>query len=482
MSNAKGHILDIATDTNELQILANNIPIPCWIASANGAIFWFNRKWHEYCGSTPFKMASGGWKSVHDQDELPATLAMWELSFAVGEAFEATMRLKGSDGVFRSFLTKVEPARDKNGQIIRWIGIHTDITAQLEAEEKLRSINYAMQNLTSYRQAVLAQLAEGIIITDAGGRILFVNKAAKDLHGVMKLDIEPQNYAESYSLFTVDREPHPSETLPLTRAVLKEETVIDARWLIRRPDGSEVLALGNAQPVYSDSGQKIGAVLTIHDDTARHASELALAEAAKAKEALLYEVNHRVKNSLQIVTSLLMLQSLSSNSAELKQSLKEACARVDIVAGLHHRLYSDGGHSIIMLGSYIRDFTMATVNAFSTAGEIDVQFSQLEDVELDMDQAVPIALIIGELLTNSIKYAFDNQAEKRIVLAVSSNQDDVNIMVCDNGKGLPVDFERTASNGFGMKIVTALLPQISGSFTQLKQDQGAGFLISFPKC
>ena len=391
------------------------------------------------------------------------------------------MRLKGSDGVFRSFLTKVEPARDQSGQIIRWIGIHTDITAQLEAEEKLRSLSHTMHNLTSYRQAVLAQLAEGIIITDAVGRILFVNQKANDLHGVMKLDVEPDKYAETYSLFTIDGKRHPAETLPLTRAVLKEETVIDARWLIRRPDGSEVLALGNAQPVYSEDGQKIGAVLTIHDDTARHASELALADAVNVKEALLYEVNHRVKNSLQIVTSMLMLQSQSSDSAELKQSLKEACARIDIVAGLHNRLYSEGGHSSVMLGGYVRDFTMATMKAFSAAGAIDVQFSELAEVELDMDRAVPLALIVGELLTNSIKYAFGDQAEKNITVAVSLDHDDVNITVCDNGKGLPDDFELTASTGFGMNIVTALLSQISASITQLKLNRGTGFLISFPR-
>jgi two-component system, sensor histidine kinase PdtaS len=99
-----------------------------------------------------------------------------------------------------------------------------------------------------------------------------------------------------------------------------------------------------------------------------------------------------------------------------------------------------------------------------------------------MDRAVPIALIVGELLTNSIKYAFDHHAEKIITVAVSLQDDDVNIVVRDNGKGLPAGFEATASNGFGMKIVKALLSQLSGSFTQLKLDRGTGFLISFPKC
>ena len=135
-----------------------------------------------------------------------------------------------------------------------------------------------------------------------------------------------------------------------------------------------------------------------------------------------------------------------------------------------------------MLGSYVQEFTISTLKAFSAAGTINLQFPELADVELDMDRAVPIALIIGELLTNSIKYAFENQVEKKITVAVSLDVDDVNITVCDNGKGLPVDFEITLSNGFGMKIVKGLLSQISGSFTQLKLDRGTGFLISFPKC
>ena len=138
------------------------------------------------------------------------------------------MRLKGDDGVFRTFLTKVEPAVDCKGNVIRWIGVHTDISAQLKAEAKLKAIHETEQELTSYREAILAQLAEGIIITNAEGRIIFVNQAANDLHGVVKLDVPPDEYAASYSLFTPEGEPHPSMTLPLSRAVVNEETVIGA--------------------------------------------------------------------------------------------------------------------------------------------------------------------------------------------------------------------------------------------------------------
>lgn len=126
-------------------------------------------------------------------------------------------------------------------------------------------------------EAVLAQLQEGVIITDQHGRIIFVNEAAKRIHGVARLDVTPDDYSDMYHLFTEDGEPYPPEELPLTRAVRLGEAVIEQRWRIRRADGVEVLAIGNATPVYASDGAQIGSVLTIRDDTKRRASELALA-------------------------------------------------------------------------------------------------------------------------------------------------------------------------------------------------------------
>ena len=475
---------DIFSDqisNDELQILADNLPIPCWIASANGGIFWFNRRWHEYCGSTAAEMAGGGWKSVHDPEDLPRILASWEPAFAAKLPFETTMRLKGRDGVFRSFLTRLEPAFDAAGQLIRWIGVHTDISAQLEAETKLKAVYEAERQRISYREATLAQLAEGIIITSAEGRILFVNQAANDLHGVLKLDVAPEEYVQSYSLFTEDGEPHPFRTLPLTRAVVNDETVIGARWRIRRPDGQEVLAIGNAQPVYAADGEKVGAVLTIKDDTARHAAEKALAEALAIKDALLVEVNHRVKNSLQIVTSLLMMQAQRSQSPELQEKLKQACARVDVVARLHQHLYAAGNHNRVSLGSYLRDFAQETVRAFSDGDSVDITFNELANIDIEMDRAVSLALIVGELLTNALKYAFTGTSGNCIELTISSTETEISISISDNGVGVPTGFEIAASLGFGMKIVTGLLKQLSGNLSIIPQERGTGFMIRFPR-
>jgi PAS domain S-box-containing protein len=124
--------------------------------------------------------------------------------------------------------------------------------------------------------AVLNQIAEGVIVADAAGSIVFINEAATRMHGVAHFDVTPPGYSSAYDLRTEDGSPYPSDELPLARAVLHQERVEEARWRIRRPDGSEILAVGSAKPVFDACGVQTGAVLTLRDETARDAAERAL--------------------------------------------------------------------------------------------------------------------------------------------------------------------------------------------------------------
>ena len=130
-------------------------------------------------------------------------------------------------------------------------------------------------------EAALAQLSEGVIVTDAAGRITWVNEAAARLHGVAALGVPIEAYSETYHLFTEDGEPYVPEELPLARAAQRGEEVVDARWRIRRPDGSEVVAVGSARPLLAPDGSRVGALLTVRDDTARLAAERAERRAAR---------------------------------------------------------------------------------------------------------------------------------------------------------------------------------------------------------
>ena len=126
---------------NELQFqtLANSIPQLAWMAHADGGIFWYNQRWYQYTGSTPEAMEGWGWKSVHAPEMLERVESAWMESIRTGNPFDMVFPLRGADGTFRPFLTRVEPIRNSEGAVLRWFGTNTDISSQREAEDALRS-------------------------------------------------------------------------------------------------------------------------------------------------------------------------------------------------------------------------------------------------------------------------------------------------------------------------------------------------------
>ena len=127
----------------QLRALADSIPQLAWMAEPDGFIFWYNRRWYEYTGTTHEDMKGWGWQSVHDAEMLPSVMERWTSSIQTGEPFEMEFPLRrGADGAFRWFLTRVVPLRDSNGRIVRWFGTNTDIEelrqARLQAEESNR--------------------------------------------------------------------------------------------------------------------------------------------------------------------------------------------------------------------------------------------------------------------------------------------------------------------------------------------------------
>ncbi len=117
--------------------MANAMPQLAWIAQPDGYIYWYNERWYEYTGTTPEQMEGWGWQSVHDQEVLPKVLDQWRTSIATGQMFDMEFPLRGADGIFRPFLTRVLPLKDANGNILQWFGTNTDVTDRKQAEEVL---------------------------------------------------------------------------------------------------------------------------------------------------------------------------------------------------------------------------------------------------------------------------------------------------------------------------------------------------------
>jgi PAS domain S-box-containing protein len=164
---------------------------------------------------------------------------------------------------------------------------YRDITDRKRAEQELVALNEKVRSAAAEQAAILGQLTEGVIVADTEGRITFVNDAAERLHGVKLLGVGPDDYTDAYRLLTESGEPYPAHELPLARAVLNNETVLDARWRIAREDGDEVLAIGSATPFSDPQGKPLGAILTLRDDTERHRAEHALTATSKRLDAIL---------------------------------------------------------------------------------------------------------------------------------------------------------------------------------------------------
>lgn len=157
---------------DQFRTLANTIPQLCWTAKADGWIDWYNERWYRYTGTTPEQMEGWGWQSVHDPEALPKVLERWQASIATGQPFDMVFPLRGGDGVFRPFLTRVMPVFDRDGQVARWFGTNTDIAEQQRAEEALRT------------QADLLRLSfDAIIVWRFDGAIESWNIGAEKLYG-----------------------------------------------------------------------------------------------------------------------------------------------------------------------------------------------------------------------------------------------------------------------------------------------------------
>ncbi len=136
----------LAEHERQLRRMIDAIPTLAWTALPDGFIDWYNARWYEYTGTMPDDMTGWGWKSVHDPEALPMVLERWQASIATGQPFEMTFPLRGADGRFRPFLTRVSPVTDVDGKVVRWFGTNTDVEAERLARRSAEEANQAKSN------------------------------------------------------------------------------------------------------------------------------------------------------------------------------------------------------------------------------------------------------------------------------------------------------------------------------------------------
>jgi two-component sensor histidine kinase len=210
----------------------------------------------------------------------------------------------------------------------------------------------------------------------------------------------------------------------------------------------------------------------------RERHERRLKAAVERQGILLKEIHHRVKNSLQLVASLLTLQAGEGADPELDRQLKDAAGRVLAIARAHERLYKNDDITKLDLGDYLRDVCRDLEGSFSGCS---IEVSVADGIRVATDRAVPLALIVTELFTNAAKHAFPGQTKCTVrVVLVRRGDDHLMLTVSDDGVGLPPSFNLQESKSLGMRIVRAFASQLGAQLALHPRERGAQFILLVP--
>jgi PAS domain S-box-containing protein len=261
------------------------------------------------------------------------------------------------------------------------------------------------------------------------------------------------------------------------RLALENGTAEDERWHLRK-DGSRFRASGVLTKLCDDDGSVVGFAKVFRDVTERELARERLQRSLIEKDALLREIHHRVKNNLQVIVSLLNLQSRYINDPQALTYIEETTNRVRAISRIHETLYGASDLASVPFSSYLHQLVVDLTAFYDVAQRIRTDV-QATPVTLDIEHAVPLALITNELVCNAMKHAFPGGVAGSVTVTLATAPEWATLTVCDSGVGLPVNFDPQTSGGLGFNLIRILSEQI-GADLQIHTDGGASMSVRFP--
>lgn len=222
-------------------------------------------------------------------------------------------------------------------------------------------------------------------------------------------------------------------------------------------------------------------LVIIRNITESKQAEQDLKNSLHEKEILLKEVHHRVKNNLQVISSILNLQSSYVKEESTLQILQESQNRIKSMSFIHESLYQTKNFSYINFSEYIINLSKNLVHSYQVYEDLVDLNLEVEPVNLNLDQSIPCGLIVNELLSNALKYAFQQGQKGLITIGLREDKNKVFLRVEDNGKGLPEGFYATATETLGLQLVSTLVEQLDGTMGVKSNRNGTKYLITFEK-
>jgi PAS domain S-box-containing protein len=247
----------------------------------------------------------------------------------------------------------------------------------------------------------------------------------------------------------------------------------------RRQDGQTVWTHVSATPIFDDAHHFNGSFAMFTDITERKRTEELIRASLREKEVLLKEIHHRVKNNLQVVSSLLFLQSQKIRDPELAALFTDSQNRIYSMALAHEQLYQSKNLADVRLPEYVGNLVGEIEQVFRSGKKTIHCRVDVDDIDLDIEQVVPCGLLITELVSNALQHAFPGSRTGTVRVEMHRRNGLLSLTVGDDGVGLPADLDVAAAGTLGLQLVRALTDQLDGTL-ELARRTGAEFRVTFP--
>lgn len=360
------------------------------------------------------------------------------------------------------------PVPEPDGRIARVLAFYEDISVSKKYQEEISALLVRSQRELAEKKTAFEQIRKfskgieqspnSIVITNYKGDIEYINPYFSELTGYSLSDVAGKNPSILRS----------GQTAPGTYKEMWETITAGKVWngefLNRKRSGELYWESASIGPILDDQGNITHFVAIKQDITEKKKHEKLLKESLEEKEIMLKEIHHRVKNNLQVISSLLNMQVEQYQSPEVIDAINSSRNRVKAMALVHENLYRSANISETEMSDYI---TMLSKNIYSAYG---VSFERVRfkhhalGILFGIDTVIPLGLIINEVISNSLKHAFPNGKNGKIVLELTMNQDQTyRLRISDNGEGLPTNFDPHGTKTLGMALITGLASQLEGN-------------------
>ena len=413
-------------------------------------------------------------KYVHPEDRVNLDNAI--IDTLNGNPFDNDYRIILVDGEERIVHIKGEVIFDEENVPIRVKGIIQDITERKKSEEKIRNLANIVE---SSSDAIGTMSLEGIITTWNKGAEQIYGYSAKEILGKPGSILTPSHLHE--------------EPTKLIEMVKQGEEIREYETSRLRKDGKIIDVSMSLSPVFDNSGKLTAISVIARDITERKKAEEALANIEIARKK---EIHHRIKNNLQVISSLLDLQAekfinrKNIKDSEVLEAFRESQDRVISMALIHEELYRSEGLDKLNFSQYIKKLADTLFSTYKLGNtEVRLNLDLEEDFLLDMDTSIPLGIIINELVSNSLKHAFSGRDKGEIRIKLHREEKgeykkegckdtSFTLTISDNGVGIPENLDIEDLESLGLQLVASLVDQLDGEL-ELKRNNGTEFTIRF---